>query len=100
MPVRFLDHGRAEQALAATQAYARHVRELARMVASQRERIRENWKGAAFEQFSQDIDEVLRLLNAAAISSDNAARLLARGIDQARHDEREAELRMCLGQKP
>lgn len=100
MPVRLLDHGRAEQALAAARAYTNYVRELAREVMRQRELIRENWQGASFEQFSQDLDEVLRLLNAAANSSDNAVRLLARGIDQAHRDEREAELRMCLGQQP
>lgn len=100
MPVRLLDHGRAEQALAAARAYTDYVRELARLVAMRREQIRENWQGVSFEQFSQDIDEVLRLLNAAANSSDNAVRLLTRGIDQAHRDEREAELRMCLGQQP
>jgi hypothetical protein len=100
MPVRLLDHDQAEQALMAARAYADYVRELERAVTRQRELIRENWQSASSEQFIQDLDKVLHLLNTAANFIDNAVRELARGIGQARHDEREAELRMCLGQQP
>jgi len=93
MSVRLIDHGRAEAAIRASREYADLLIELASALNQQRHEIHDHWKGASFTQFSEDIEQVLRLLNQSEVASYSASRRMFQGLQQARDDEREAELR-------
>lgn len=97
MSIRMIDHGRAEAAIRVSREYADLLAELARALKAQRNEINSHWQGASFDQFSEDIDSVLRLLSHSEAAGRSASRRMAQGLQRARDDEREAELRALQG---
>ena len=93
MTVRLIDHGRADVAIRASREYADLLVELASALNQQRREIHMDWQGVSFDQFSEDITLVLRLLSQSEAASRSASRRMAHGLQRAHEDEREAELR-------
>ena len=97
MSLQLLDHGRAEAAIRASREYADLLAELVSALSQQRHKMHSHWQGTSFDLFNEDVELVLRLLNQSEAGSRSASGRMAQGLQRARDDEREAELRALQG---